>query len=289
MALAKDDRPALAELAISGWLADAGLVDPQDRVLITRAIEWPHLARALAADNDLAILTAYDQDVFALPDSLSAEHRARIDLAHRRVAWLATVRRAIRKRDVAGLRAAYADIPAEAERRLSRIERERVTRLMARDQAVRNLEAALRQGSDKTILQALNALEAAGATLPDSVDWQAMRGVVDRVTLAAGIRRAMTADPPDYARLSRLLPTARVICADDPEAFGPDINLNQLEEDLRRAAHRERLREALARGDEKAIIAAAVPDPYHVVGTLAPDEQDRVRQAIAAEAAGARR
>jgi hypothetical protein len=152
--------------------------------------------------------------------------------------------------------------------------------LLTRDQAMRHLEAALGVGSHNTILQALNALEATGGTLPESLDWQAMRVVVDRVTVASGIRRAMSANPPDYARLSRLLPTARGIAANDPDAFGPDINLDQLEEDLRRVAHRERLREALARGDEKAIVAAAVPDPYHVVGTLAPDEQARVRQAI---------
>jgi serine/threonine protein kinase len=280
VALAKDDRAALAELAISGRLTEMGKVDPQDRALITRAVEWPHLAHALDADNDEAILAAYDQEIFALSDSLSAEHRARIDLAHRRVTWLTAVRRAIRKRDVAGLRAAYNDIPPDVEQRLSRIERERVRRLLARDQAVRNLEAALREGSDKTILQALNALESVGGTLPDSIDWQAMRVVVDRVTVASGIRRALSANPPDYARLSRLLPTARGIVANDADAFGPDINLDQLEEALRRVAHRERLREALARGDEKAIVAAAVPDPYHVIGTLAPEEQARVRQAI---------
>jgi serine/threonine protein kinase len=279
-ALAKDDRATLAELAISGRLTEMGKVDPHDRTLITRAVEWPHLAHALEADNDEAILAVYDKEVFALSDSLSADHRARIDLAHRRITWLTTVRRAIRKRDVAGLRAAYSEIPPDAEQRLSRIERERIKRLLTRDQATRNLEAALREGSDKTILQALNALEATGGTLPDSIDWQAMRVVVDRVTVASGIRRALSANPPDYGRLSRLLPTARGIAANDADAFGPDINLDQLEEDLRRVAHRERLREALARGDEKAIVAAAVPDPYHVIGMLAPEEQARVRQAI---------
>ena len=48
----------------------------------------------------------------------------------------------------------------------------------------------MKTGDDIKIVDALNEVEVAGATLPEGLDWQAVRGVVDRLSLAAAIRRA---------------------------------------------------------------------------------------------------
>jgi hypothetical protein len=108
-----------------------------------------------------------------------------------------------------------------------------------------------------------------------------MRGVVDRMSLIAAIRRAAQAEPPDYARLARLIPAAQRAGSAGPLDLGPGLDLATLEEDVRREAHRERLREAIAQGDDKAILAAAVPDPYGTIATLSPEERARVETVIA--------
>jgi hypothetical protein len=278
-AISEDDREALASLAISGRLELSGQVKPAHMQLVVRALAWPHLARALESDDDAAIVASYDRDVFALPDSLSTEQRARIELAERRLAWLDTVRRALRKRDLPVLRAALADVPRGAEARLSAVERSRIERTASRDQVSRHLNDVIRAGSDNDILDALNELEAAGATLPEAVDWMKVRGVVDRVSLATSIRRAVASDPPDFARLARLLPLARVAAGDAEPDLGPNLDFNKLEADVRRFAQRARLREALLLDDDKAIAAAAFPDIYDTLSSLSPSERSRVDRA----------
>jgi hypothetical protein len=280
-AIAKDDRAAIAELVISGRLAEIGKIDPEVRRMITRAVQWPHLERALTNDDDLAILAAYDGEAFALADSLTQDQRGRIDLAHRRITWLETTRAALKRRDVAVLRAALSDVPMDAHLRLSRVEHERIQRLIARDQAVRGLDLALRGGDDQAIMRALSEIESTGATLPDTLDWNVMRVVVDRLSLVSSIRRAATSNPPDYARLGRLLPAARALAGTEVLDLGPEIDLAALEEDLRRHAHRARLREAIANGDDSGIVAAALPDLYGALATLAPEERARVEAALA--------
>ena len=132
------------------------------------------------------------------------------------------------------LRAAIADIPRGADSRLSKVERSRIERMASQDLTVRHLHSAIQDGSDADILDALNELEAAGATLPDAVDWTTVRGVVDRVSLAASIRKAVTSDPPDYARLSRLLPLAKAASTDGDPDLGPNLKFKDLEEEVRR-------------------------------------------------------
>jgi hypothetical protein len=282
-ALANDDREALASLAISGRLELSGQVQPAHMQLVVRALAWPHLLRALENDDDAAIVASYDRDVFALGDSLSVDQRARIDLAERRLAWLDAVRRALKKRDLPLLKAAVSDIPAGADTRLSAVERSRIERLASQDLTVRHLHSAIQDGSDADILDALNELEAAGATLPDAVDWTTVRGVVDRVSLASSIRRAIAADPPDYARLSRLLPLAKAAAVDSEPDLGPNLSFRELEDEVRRYAQRTRLREALALDDDKAIVAAALPDIYDTLSSLPPGERARVDRAIRTE------
>lgn len=285
-AIARDDRPALAELAVSGRLAEIGPIDADTRRTVARAVQWPHLERAFARDDDEAILSAFDGEAFAAPDALTPEQRARIDLAHRRVTWVETTRRALRRRDVAVLRSNLAVVPQDAERRLSRTERERIERLVAQADAVADLEATLAARDDERILTALSRLEETGATLPETLDWSAMRVVVDRMSLVAAVRRAATMEPRDYARLARLLPAVRRAREDGPLDLGQGIDLAELEEDLRREAHRQRLREAIARGDDKAILAAANPDPYGTLATLSPEERARVDAVLTGAPAG---
>jgi hypothetical protein len=279
-AVAEDDREALASLAISGRLERSGEVKPEHMQLVVRALAWPHLMRAFEGDDDSAILNAYDGEVFALPDSLSNQQRARIDLARRRSAWLEMVRAALRKRDTLVLRAALADIPPGAELRLSSVERSRIERMTSQDQALRHLDSAIRAGGDASIVDALNELESTGAPLPDVIDWATVRGVVDRVSIAASIKRALAADPPDYQRLMRLLPAAREAAGGATPDLGDGLDFEALEDEMRRHAQRARLREALALDDDKAIVAAALPDLYDTLSSMPPGERARIDRAI---------
>jgi hypothetical protein len=280
-ALRDDDRETLASLALGGQLEELGRLPESTMRAVVRAIHWPLLMRALAGDDDRAISLAFDPDVFENATGLTDEDRHRIDLAQRRIRWLDVVRRAIRQRDVPTLRVALEDIPDGADRRLSRVERDRITRLTTRDRAIALLTEAMRTGDDIAIVDALNELEVAGATLPEGLDWQAVRGVVDRLSLAAAIRRAALAKPPDYARLARLLPAARDASGGEMPYLGSNLDFLQLESDVTRAAARSRLREAIARADEVAIVAAAVPDLYGTIPTLTPDERKVVERAVA--------
>jgi hypothetical protein len=280
-ALERQDEAALAELAISGQLDLLEPLPPETLRAVKRALRRPFLQRALASDDDREIIQAFDEEAFADPDALTETERARIALARQRLEWLATVRRALRQRDIAGLQAALEVIPEGADLRLTRVERERIARLAVRHHAVERLEEALHSGNDIAIVDALNELEAAGATLPDQLDWQAVRGVIDRLSLIAAIRRAAALQPPDYARLARLLPAAREAYGGRTPYLGPNVDFDALERDVRRAAHRARVREALATGDEVAIAAAALPDPYDAIATLTPPEQEIVERAIA--------
>ncbi|HEY8447541.1 MAG TPA: hypothetical protein VIL01_10575 [Thermomicrobiales bacterium] len=280
-ALETRDEERLAELAISGDLEALEPLPPETIRAVVRALRRPFLQRALASDDDRAILEAYDEEAFSDPDALSAAERARIELAGQRLAWVEEVRTALRKRDMAAIERLIAAIPEGADLRLTRVERERIARMAAQSQAVARLQAAMQSGDDVTIVDALNELEAAGATLPEQLDWQAVRGVIDRLSLTAAIRRAAALDPPDYARLARLLPAAREAYGGQVPYLGANLDFETLEREVRRAAHRARVREAIATGDEVAIAAAALPDPYDALATLTPPEREVVERAIA--------
>lgn len=282
-ALAAGDRGRLAELAASGRLDALGKLPPEIARVVVQALAWPHLDRALAHDDDAAILAAFDDDLAADPGALTVAQQERVELARRRTEWLHAVRTALRRREAAALRVALHDVPPGAAERLSQVERGRIERLAARDEAVDRLETALRTGPDGAIVEALNQAMAAGAVLPDALDWTAVGGIVDRVSLVDAVRRAASAEPPDYERLARLLPAVRAAGQDDP-GLARDLDLGALEARVLRAAHRARLLDALAWGEDYIIAAAAYPDPYDVLSTLAPEQRARV-----AEATGGRR
>ncbi len=276
--LATDDRPALASLVISGRLTALGSLEPHVTRAALRALAWPHLAQALDSDDDGRILDAFDRELFGEAGSLTPAQRRRVEEAMSRQSWLQRVRAQLRARDASALRRSLAEAPVGALERLRAVERRRIERLAEQDVALERLAKALRDGSDEAIVAALSEVEATGAPLPDTLDWASVRGVVDRVTLIAAIRRA-AADPPDYARLARLLPAARDAVKDGSN-LGPGLDIARLEGEVLRAAQFARLREAIASNDDAGIVSTAYPDPYGVLVMLAPDDRARVERAI---------
>ncbi|HEU5431758.1 MAG TPA: hypothetical protein VFU81_08850, partial [Thermomicrobiales bacterium] len=192
-ALTNDDRAALAALSLSGRIDELGRPPRPVERAIARALAWPHLERAMAANDDATILAAYDPDLFDDDPALPRAFRDRVALAQARTVWLYQVRTALRTRNAPTLRLAMLEPPPGAEARLSAVERTRIDRLVLRDAAAERLVQALREGPDTAIVAALNQIEVAGAPLPTAIDWTAVRGVVDRITLADAIRDAAAA------------------------------------------------------------------------------------------------
>lgn len=271
------DYHAIALLELSGNLDDLGRLDPIHARTVARAVAWPALERALAADDDVAIAFAADPAIWREEDTLPANAWQRLDLARRRLRWADDVRAALRRRDGAVLRGLLAGAPPGAERCLTEIESRRILRVTMREAAVTRLERALREGPDREVLAAMAEFESAGAPFSGVLDWAAVRGVVDRVSLAEALQAAALADPPDTARLARLLPAARAALGDGG-SDGPDWAA--LEQSVLQAAHLARLREAIDLGDDRRIASAAEPDPYDTISLLSPEERERVRQAI---------
>ena len=180
--------------------------------------------------------------------------------------------------DGAVLRQLLSDTPDGALQRLTEVERRRIERVTAREAAVARLERALREGPDREVVVAMAEVERAGAPFSDLLDWTAVRGVVDRLTLADALREAAAADPPDTARLARLLPAARAALGGATGDDGPDWAA--LEQSVLRAAHLARLREAIASDNDGQIASAADPDPYGAIDLLSPNEHERVHLAL---------
>ncbi|MDQ3692500.1 MAG: hypothetical protein M3464_02575 [Chloroflexota bacterium] len=128
-AIAVDDRTALAALALSGRLAELGPIEPGVTLTVKRALAWPHLDRALRADDDNEISATYDADLFADAQALTPQQRTRVELARHRLGWLEQVRHAIKRRDASTLRSALGKPPPGAETRLTQVERARIVRL----------------------------------------------------------------------------------------------------------------------------------------------------------------
>lgn len=268
-ALQADDRAALANLYRTGQLEELGPLEPATNRALARARAWPSVEGALAADDDVAICAAADPAIWREEETHPNSAWLRLDLAWRRSRWAQEARAALRRRDGPYLRSLLATAPARAEERLTDVERRRVHRVITREQATGRLERALREGPDREVVEALAELEASGAPFSDGLDWSAVRGVVDRLSLADSLRAAMATEPPDTEKMARLLPAARAALGDLQSA---GAEWAELEHAVLRAAHLERLREAVASGDDARIAAAADPDPFQVRELLA--EQD---------------
>jgi hypothetical protein len=275
--IARGNLDELAALAYSGQLDYLDRLDAAQSRAVARGRAWPALAHAIDSDDDAAIVGAVDPALWSESTALPPPARERIDLAHRRLRWLEDVRTALRHRDGVVLRGLLANSPPGAEQRLSEVESRRILRVTMQNAAITRLERALREGPDREVVDALANLTSAGAPLPTVLDWSAVRGVVDRVSLADALRAAATADPPDTVRLARLLPAARAALGDD--GVPDDIDWIALERSVLRAAHLARLREAIAADDDARIALAADPDPYDALSLLSEEESNRVRAA----------
>ncbi|MBW3632826.1 MAG: hypothetical protein KY456_07345 [Chloroflexi bacterium] len=278
-AVGRRDFHALASLACSGTLDCLGRLEATHARAVERALAWATIERALVSDDDVAIAAAVDPALWREEGSLPPAARTRLDLARSRIRWAEDVRAALRRRDGVGLRGLLTSAPPGAETYLTEVESRRILRISTREAAVSRLERALREGPDREVAIALAEFETAGAPFPDVLDWAAVRGVVDRISLADAIRSAAAADPPDTAQLARLLPAARAALGDQGAPGEPDWVA--LERSVLRTAHVARLREAIALDDDARIWSAAIPDPYGARALLTPDENDRVDQALA--------
>ena len=245
---------------------------------VARATAWPALERALERDDDEAIVAAADPALWREEETLPAAAWQRLDLARRRLRWTEDVRAALRRRDGPVLRGLLSGAPPGAEERLTEVESRRILRLTMREAAVARLERALREGPDREVAAALTEFESAGAPFCDVLDWTAVRGVVDRISLADAIRDAASTDPPDTEKLARLLPAARSALGDRRATGGPDWAA--LERSVLQAAHLARLRDALGSGANARIASAADPDPYGTIELLTEEERQRVRDAL---------
>lgn len=273
-----NDYETLARLKRLGSLEALAPLTPNVARAVERSLAWPALVRAIEQDDDAAVIATADPALWREANTMSPTAWERLDLARRRQRWTTDVRAALRKRDVLVLRSLLSGAPPGAEELLTEVESRRLLRLTMREAAVIRLERALRTGPDREIVAALSEFESAGAPFSAVLDWTAVRGVVDRISLAKAIKTALATDPPDIESLARLLPAARAALG--AEKAGNEPDWPALERSVLQAAHLARLREALASNNDLQIASAAVPDPYGAIGRLAPMERDRIQQAL---------
>jgi hypothetical protein len=280
-ALERDDRQQLSDMAVSGQLDELRGVSRSAEHAVRLAIKWQHLQHAIDLDSDEQILGCALDELLAEPGYVSQEDKARIALAQGRRRWLQNVRKALAARDAVTLADLFAAKPAGGDDLLGPSEQRRSSRLIAQRRAGLRLKEALESGDDRKLVDAMNDIEATGARLPADLDWAGVQVVADRLSIVASIRRAVRANPPDYERLGRMLPAAREAFGSPAPYLGPGLDFAALEFDVRREAHRHRLREAIRSGDQQSILTAASPDPYGAIATLDSHEQEQVAAVLA--------
>ncbi|HEV2108339.1 MAG TPA: hypothetical protein VGR16_08760 [Thermomicrobiales bacterium] len=278
-AIEAGDPTTLVALARGPHLEEIQPIDRRTSDALARAERRMELDRALQAGDDAAIARAPGSGATLDDLRLDDATQARINLAVRRTEWLGLVRSALRSRDAKALDAALQDVPAGARDRLSQVERSRVERLIERERSVRRLHRALADGSDEAILDAVTTVMASGAPLPELIDWEEVQGVIDRISLYEAVREAASTSPPDDSRLARLLPAARLVSREFPALAG-DLDIDELERRVLRASHLTRVLDALAGGNDEAIVAAALPDAFGAMGSLNAQQRARVEAAV---------
>lgn len=288
-ALVEDDTAALADLAVSGRLVVLGDADRSSLQRVLRAIERPGLDRALESDDDRIILQAYDPILFDGDLSLRKEERDRIDLASTREAWVVQVRAALKQRHTPELFDLFTSPPSGGAERLGVAERRRIRREIERKRALDELTEAVRGEEDAAIITALNKVERVGARIGDRFTWGAIQRVVERVSVIEDLIDVTEQRPMDYVRLAQLLSVVRSLgLTGDPRLKG-DLSVDALQQHVVRLAHVRRLRAALQRDNDIAIVVAAIPDPHGALDELTEEERDRVAAAIRARRATDRR
>lgn len=280
-ALEQDDRQQLADMVVSGEIDQLGGLSRSAEQAVRLSLKWQHLQQAIDLDSDEQILACSLDELLGEAGYVSQEDKDRIALAQGRRRWLQSVRTALADRDAVALADLTAAQPDGVDSLLGPSEKRRISRLIAQRRAGIRLRDALASGDDRKLVDAMNDIEATGARLPSDIDWAGIQTVADRLSIVASIRRAAKSNPPDYARLGRMLPAAREAFGLSTPYLGHGLDFATLETDVRRAAHRERLREALRSGDHQSILTAATPDPYNAIATLDPNEQALVSTVLA--------
>jgi hypothetical protein len=268
-------------MAVSGQLDELRGISRSAERSVRLAIKWQQLQQAIDVDSDEQILDCALDELLSEPGYVSQEDKNRVALAQGRRRWLLNVRKALKERDAVALADLFAAKPPEGDEFLGPSEKRRASRLIAQRRAGIRLQDALKTGDDRKLVDAMNDIEATGARLPVDLDWTSIQVVADRLSIVASIRRAARSNPPDYDRLGRMLPAAREAFGTTTPYLGHGLDFAALELDVRREAHRQRLREALRGGDQQAILTAASPDPYGAIATLDAREREQVAAVLA--------
>ncbi|MDQ3541134.1 MAG: hypothetical protein M3440_10630, partial [Chloroflexota bacterium] len=230
----------------------------------------------------------YDPALFDGDFSLGKEKHDRIDLASARQAWVAAVRSALKQRRTNELFDLFTSPPPGGAERLSLAERRRIRREIERRRALDELTQAVKGDDDAAIVTALNRVERVGARISDRFTWGAIQRVVERVSVIEELTDVIEQRPLDYVRLAQLLSVVRSLgLTGDPRLQG-DFSVDALQRHVVRFAHVRRLRAAIQRDNDVAIVVAAIPDLYDALDELTVEERDRVAAAIVARRAADR-
>lgn len=281
-ALEGGDRRGLAELAVSGRLVVLGDADRNSLQKVLQAIEWPALQRAIQTDDDVLIAAGFDDELFQGTSLLDDGVQERVDLARRRIDWLASARAALAKRDTSRLRELLIEPPDGAPERLSGPERRRIRRAIERRHALAELETAIKGEDERAIIVSLNRVERVGARISDRATWARVQQVVERVSIIDELLSAADAQPLDHVRIAQLIPALKALGLERDPRLGDDELVERLEAHVIRMAHVRRIRAAITRDNDVAIMVAAVPDPRNALDMLTEPERDRVAAAIKA-------
>jgi hypothetical protein len=285
-ALARNDRAALADLAVSGELVVLGDADRASLQRVLQAIEWPSLQRALESDDDSLILEAFDEELYAEGSGVPARVQSRLMLARERTAWISDVRTALKRRNARELARLYASEPEGGSGRLSASERTRAVRMLEQQAALDALQRATQTGNDISIVEALHAIERSGARIEDRFAWTAVQGVMRRATVIENIMAAANADPVDDRQLAHLLPVAKTMgLIHDPLLQG-ELAWDRLQAMVVRGAALRCIRRAIAADDDVVIRRAAFPDVTGALEQLTTEERARVDSALQRRRAG---
>ncbi|HRA47838.1 MAG TPA: hypothetical protein PK819_07210, partial [Thermomicrobiales bacterium] len=281
-ALDVDDRNALRDLALAGDLDDMVELSEEATHRIVATLAISHLEHALEIDDDILIMQAWDQSLFADGAVISETQRLRVDLAIERRAWLGQVRVALRKRDVDHIDDLMQMMPTTADSRLTDRERLRIQRMRDQRQAIADLRRAVFREQDGEVVQALHTVERLGAPIPEDMPWQEITSVVNRYALLAAIRKVVENPPLDLVRLATLLPQLKDANGGVYPNLGPAIDFDHLDLMVKRAAQITRLRESIRKGNDRSIVTTAFPDLYDVIPALDRSEQATIERAVAA-------
>jgi len=287
-ALANDNRQQLADLAVSGKLVVLGDTDRRSLQRVLQAIEWPALQRAIQSDDDIMIAAAFDEELFEGAGLLDDDVRKRVNLARRRVLWLAQARQALTRRNAGQLRQLLVDPPEGGPERLSSPERRRIRQAIERQHAVSELKQVIESDDDHAIILALNKVERVGAHVSDRATWNHIQRVVERVAIIDELLEASEARPLNHARIAQLLPAIRALGLEHDPRLGDDNLVERLGQYVIKMAHVRRIRAAIARDNDVAIVSASVPDPRNALEMLSESERDRVAAAIRSRRGAAR-